>query len=143
MSGEFETHTSTLLLCRLCGSSRNVPVVLREKENGMEDVLDREISDEELEKMLQRVKTADRFDASASADSPDSVLSENGEEVLTDDFGFPFEPEGLYNSDPIEFEEIVKALWTVLSSTNQAATRYNRLSPYYTMLMQRLEKDIK
>ena len=109
----------------------------------MEDVMDREISDEELEKMLQRVRSADQFDASPSTSEPNGASSENGEEALTDEFGFPFEPEGLYNSAPIEFEEITKALWTILVHTNYTATRYNRLSPYYTMLMQRLEKDIK
>ena len=109
----------------------------------MEDVMDREITDEELEKMLQRVRSADQFDASPSTGEPNEAPSENGEEALTDEFGFPFEPEGLYNSAPIEFEEIAKALWTILVNTNYTATRYNRLSPYYTMLMQRLEKDIK
>ena len=102
-------------------------------------VLDREISDEELEKLLQNVKAADKFNASCSG--ADSIST--GDEALTDEFGFPFEPEGYYNSAPIEFEEIAKALWTILTNTNYAATRYNRLSPYYTMLMGRLEKDIR
>ena len=109
----------------------------------MENTFDREITDEELEKLLQHVKSADQFDAAPSDDGSNDFPEETSEEVLTDEFGFAFEAEGIYNSDPIEFEEIVKELWTILISTNNAAVRYNRLSPYYIMLLQRLEKDIK
>ncbi|MBQ6520725.1 MAG: hypothetical protein IJI14_18610 [Anaerolineaceae bacterium] len=106
----------------------------------MEDaVLNHEISDKELENLMQRVKAADQFDASPSGGSSNN----DKRRILTDEFGFPFEPEGIYNSAPIEFEEIAIALWTVLAHTNYTACRYNRLSPYYIMLMQILEKSIK
>lgn len=99
--------------------------------------LQTELTDEELKQALDRVKAADDFSASGS-ESPEET-----EQVLCDEYGFPFEPEGMYNSAPLEFEEVTKALWVVLNNLNHAATRYNRLSPHYPMLMQQLEKNIK
>lgn len=104
-----------------------------------------ELSDEELNQLLQNISAADGTGTSYFEDeTPDEELQKIREGYTgKDDYGFPFEPEGCYNSAPMEFEEIATGLWIVLSNTNYAATRYNRLSPYYTMLMQRLEKDIK
>ena len=98
-----------------------------------------ELTDQEMTELLGRVKTAD-----ACAVSGDSCSgpSEN-EQVLCDEYGFPFEPEGMYNNAPLEFEETAKALWVVMCNLNYAAVRYNRLSPYFPMLMSRLEKNIK
>ena len=98
-----------------------------------------ELSDREMEEMLNRVKTADAFDASTDADSENP----EAEHVLCDEYGFPFEPEGTYNNAPLEFEEVTKALWVVLINLNYTATRYHRQSPYYPLLMARLEKNIK
>ena len=98
-----------------------------------------ELTDQEMAELLGRVKTADAF--AVSGDSC-SGPSEN-EQVLCDEYGFPFEPEGMYNNAPLEFEETAKALWVVLCNLNYAAARYNRLSPYFPMLMSRLEKNIK
>ncbi|MBQ6518336.1 MAG: hypothetical protein IJI14_06430 [Anaerolineaceae bacterium] len=104
----------------------------------MEDaVLEREYRSEEPDTLLQNLTTADQLDASF-ADGKNGVKN-----ALTDEFGFPFEPEGRYNSAPLEFEETVKALWVVLTNTNYAAVRRNRLSPSYSILMQHLEKYIK
>lgn len=106
----------------------------------MEDALAREYTAEEKEEFLQHfINSSDQFDAFPSGNGSD----EGGKDVLSDSYGFPFEPEGIYNSAPIEFEEIATALWIMLSNINYAAVRYNRLSPCYTTLMQRLEKDIK
>ena len=99
--------------------------------------LQTELTDEELKQALDRVKAADDFSASGS-ESPEET-----EQVLCDEYGFPFEPEGMYNSAPLEFEEVTRTLWVVLNNLNHAATRYNRLSPHYPMLMQQLEKNIK
>ena len=104
--------------------------------------LQTELSAQELEQLLNRVKDADALNTSQASGAGNGQQPE-GEQVLCDDFGFPFEPEGMYNSAPIEFEEITKVLWTVLNNLNHAAIRYNRLSPYYPMLMQQLEKNIK
>ena len=90
-----------------------------------------ELTDQEMAELLGRVKAADG-----------SKPAEN-EQVLCDEFGFPFEPEGMYNNAPLEFEETAKALWVVLCNLNYAAARYNRLSPYFPMLMYRLEKIIR
>ena len=98
-----------------------------------------ELSDQEFEEMLNSVKTADAFDASPDTDSENP----ESEQVLCDEYGFPFEPEGTYNNAPLEFEEVTKALWTVLVNLNYTATRYHRQSPYYPLLMARLEKNIK
>ena len=98
-----------------------------------------ELTDQEMAEMLGRVKTADAFASSADAGSE----TPEAEQVLCDEYGFPFEPEGMYNNAPLEFEETAKALWVVLSNLNYAAARYNRLSPYFPMLMSRLEKNIR
>ena len=101
--------------------------------------LDTELSDQEMEEMLSRVKTADAFDAPVNADSENP----ESEQALCDEYGFPFEPEGTYNNAPLEFEEVAKALWIALINLNYTATRYHRQSPYYPLLMARLEKNIK
>ena len=98
-----------------------------------------ELSDREMEEMLNRVKTADAVDASSDTGSENPV----SEQVLCDEYGFPFEPEGTYNNAPIEFEEVAKALWIAVINLNYTATRYHRQSPYYPLLMARLEKNIK
>ena len=98
-----------------------------------------ELTDREMNEMLDRVKTADAFAASPDAGSG----APEDEQVLCDEYGFPFEPEGMYNNAPLEFEETAKALWVVICNLNYAAARYNRLSPYFPMLMSRLEKNIR
>ena len=98
-----------------------------------------ELTDQEMAELLVRVKTADAFAASGDAGSEPS----DEEQVLCDEYGFPFEPEGMYNNAPLEFEETAKALWVVMCNLNYAAARYNRLSPYFPMLMSRLEKNIR
>ena len=97
------------------------------------------LSDQEMAEMLDRVKAADAFAASPESDSENPET----EQVLCDEYGFPFEPEGSYNNAPLEFEEVTKALWVVLVNLNYAATRYHRQSPFYPLLMTRLEKNIK
>ncbi|MBQ6502518.1 MAG: hypothetical protein IJI57_01220, partial [Flexilinea sp.] len=101
--------------------------------------LDTELSNQETEEMLRRVKTGDAFNASpdTNSENPES------EQALCDEYGFPFEPEGTYNNAPLEFEEVAKALWIALINLNYTATRYHRQSPYYPLLMARLEKNIK
>ena len=89
--------------------------------------------------LLEKLKAAEAAKASRAETGADAEK----EEVLCDEYGFPFEPEGYYNSAPLEFEEVAKALWVVLNNLNYTATRYNRLSPYYPILMTSLEKDIK
>ena len=98
-----------------------------------------ELTDQEMAEMLDRVKAADAFAASPDAGRGPS----ENEQVLCDEYGFPFEPEGMYNNAPLEFEETAKALWVVMCNLNYAAVRYNRLSPYFPMLMSRLEKNIR
>ena len=56
-------------------------------------------------------------EAAKAARAETSTDAEN-EEVLCDEYGFPFEPEGYYNSAPLEFEEVAKALWVVLNNLN-------------------------
>ena len=65
------------------------------------------------------------------------------DEKLTDAYGLPFEPEDAVRSDPLEFEEMTSALWRLVNRVHYAATRYNRCSPYYLMLIYRLEKLIR
>ena len=89
-----------------------------------------ELSEQDLEELNNRVQQADQ----AAAD---------GEDVPVDEYGLPFEPEGFYNSAPLQFEEMAQNLWIVLDNTHYLATRYNRHSPYYLLLINKLEKYIK
>lgn len=101
-----------------------------------------DLTEEEITAMYNSMKNA------ASSDVPritnaQTAVSESSNEILVDNYNFPFEPEGIYNSAMLDFEEIAGALWTLIAQTHYCATRYNRLSPNYTMLMQHLEKDMK
>lgn len=101
-----------------------------------------ELTVREIEAMYDRMKTAGSKDVPQGA----GVKPENSEaaaEPLVDNYNFPFEPEGIYNSALLDFEEIAGALWVVINHTHYCASRYNRMSPNYTLLMQHLEKDIR
>ncbi len=93
------------------------------------------LTDQELDAMAERVLSEGQFDLPADG--------EGAEEILTDEYGLPFEPEGCYNSAPLAFEEMVQALWIVTNNAHYAATRYNRHSPTYMLLSDYLEKNIR
>ena len=57
----------------------------------MEDALAREYTAEEKKEFLQHFQSADQFDAFPSGNGSD----EGGKDVLSDPYGFPFEPEGI------------------------------------------------
>ena len=61
----------------------------------------------------------------------------------TDEYGFPYETAALYSDDPLEFEEIASTLWDVVSELHQNTTTFNRLSPFYALGMQSLERQIR
>ena len=104
--------------------------------------LQKEFTDQEGEELFSRMESDEQFDLSHDTE-PQLILPKGSGEVQYDEYGFPFEEEGIYNSAPLEFEEVTRALWVVTSSTHYAAVRYNRLSPLYFTLMGYLEKDIK
>ncbi len=104
-------------------------------------VLREDLTDQEREELFSRMESDEQFDVFPDAE-PRPVLPDSSAAQF-DEYGFPFEAEGIYNSAPLEFEEITRALWVVISSTHYAAVRYNRLSPLYVTLMGYLEKDIK
>ncbi len=93
------------------------------------------LTDQELDAMAERVLSEGQFDLPADG--------EGAEEILTDEYGLPFELEGCYNSAPLAFEEMVQALWIVTNNAHYAATRYNRHSPTYMLLSDYLEKNIR
>ena len=93
------------------------------------------LTDQELDAMAERVLSEGQFDLPADG--------EGAEEILTDEYGLPFEPEGCYNSAPLAFEEMVQELWIVTNNAHYAATRYNRHSPTYMLLSDYLEKNIR
>ena len=103
--------------------------------------LKKDYMEQEREELLSRMESDEKLDASPDAE-PRLALPDSSAEQC-DEYGFPFEAEGIYNSAPLEFEEVTRALWVVISSTHYAAVRYNRLSPHYVTLMGYLEKDIK
>ena len=100
-----------------------------------------ELTDQEIEAMYNRLKPVDSLDDPRVADTQNAGTEKP--EDLVDNYNFPFEPEGIYNSALLDFEEISSALWTLILHTHYSATRFNRHSPNYTLLMQNLEKDIK
>ena len=93
------------------------------------------LTDQELDAMAERVLSEGQFDLPAEGD--------NADEILTDEYGLPFEPEGCYNSAPLAFEEMTQALWIVTNNAHYAATRYNRHSPTYMLLSDYLDKNIR
>ena len=101
-----------------------------------------EMTAQEIEEMYNRLKSVESSDASSAGDTQ-TADPQAAAEPLVDNYNFPFEPEGIYNSAMLDFEEISAALWTLILHTHYSATRYNRMSPNYTLLMQHLEKDIK
>lgn len=105
-----------------------------------------ELSAGKIMDLLNRVKSADQFDPSLNSDPSRTDASDStgsNEDRLTDEYGFPFEPEGCYNCAPLEFKEVAEALQILLSNMNYAAVRFNRLSPNYTLVMPYIEKFIK
>ena len=105
-------------------------------------MLQKKFTDQEREELFSRMESDEQFDVSRDTE-PRLILPEDSGDVQYDEYGFPFEEEGIYNSAPLEFEEVTRALWVVITSTHYAAVRYNRLSPHYFTLMGYLEKDIK
>ena len=101
-----------------------------------------EMTAQEIEEMYNRLKSVESSDASSAGDTQ-TADPQAAAEPLVDNYNFPFEPEGIYNSAMLDFEEISAALWTLILHTHYSAARYNRMSPNYTLLMQHLEKDIK
>lgn len=69
-----------------------------------------------------------------TAESPDA---------LTDEYGFAYETAALYSDAPLEFEEIAFTLWEVVNELHQNTTTFNRLSPFYALGMQSLERQIR
>ena len=108
----------------------------------MDDRLVTEITDQEIKEMYDRIVAAGTSDIPQNSD-PQPVPAASDDQELVDNYGFPFEPEGIYNSAMLDFEEVAEALWGLILQTHYCATRYHRLSPNYTLLMQILEKHIK
>ena len=107
-----------------------------------DDRLITEISDEEMQKMYEEAQNSLAQDEELYDDDPNFIKRpEDGTAV--DEYGLPFEPESLYNSSPLQYEEEAQMLWIITSSMHYAATRYNRHSPNYYMLCTELEKNIK
>lgn len=90
-----------------------------------------ELNTEKLQSLLDQAKQADGHNS-----LPDGTIP-------VDEYGLPFEPEGNYDSAPLQFEEMAQALWIVTNNIHYAATRYNRHSPVYFTLITQLEKNIK
>ena len=108
----------------------------------MDDRLVTEITDQEIKEMYDRIVAAGTSDIPQNSD-PQPVPAASDDQELVDNYGFPFEPEGIYNSTMLDFEEVAEALWGLILQTHYCATRYHRLSPNYTLLMQILEKHIR
>ena len=108
----------------------------------MDDRLVTEIMDQEIKEMYDRIIAAGTSDIPQNSD-PQPVPAASDDQELVDNYGFPFEPEGIYNSAMLDFEEVAEALWGLILQAHYCATRYHRLSPNYTLLMQILEKHIK
>ena len=104
----------------------------------MDDRLVTEITDQEIKEMYDRIVAAGTSDIPQNSD-PQPVPAASDDQELVDNYGFPFEPEGIYNSAMLDFEEVAEALWGLILQTHYCATRYHRLSPNYTLLMQILE----
>jgi hypothetical protein len=108
----------------------------------MDSRLQTELTEEDIKAMYDRMKASGSFDAPQDSD-PQPVITAPDDEELVDNYGFPFEPESIYNSAMLDFEEVAGVLWGLILQTHYCATRYHRLSPNYTLLMQHLEKDIR
>ena len=104
-----------------------------------------ELTDQELQQLIEYAqsagKTAANNDPQSNAGPED--LPRFDQKEIADEYGLPFDPEGYYNSAPLEFEETAGSLWYFLNTLHYAATRYNRHSPAYFSLLKELEKNIK
>ena len=103
-----------------------------------------ELNDDELRAVYERARQASTAAALDEIDPEDDF--ESGRFDLSGDFdenGLTFDPEGMYNSAPLEFEEMMGILWHVANSLHYAATRYDRHSTQYFTLLKELEKQIK
>ena len=104
-----------------------------------------ELTDRELQQLIERAQSLEQksaADGSQSDAGPDD-LPRFDQKDITDEYGLPFDPEGCYNSAPLEFEETAGFLWYFLNTLHYAATRYSRHSPAYFSLLRELEKNIK
>ena len=78
------------------------------------------------------------------AEMPRDLRSYSEEEKqLYDPYGLPFEPLDEFSDAPLEFEKLTEALWEDLTETYILAASYNRRSPFYLILCNHLEKNIR
>ena len=104
----------------------------------------KELNDDELRAVYERARQAEAAGAFDDIDPEDDF--ESGQYDLSgdcDENGLPFDPEGMYNSAPLAFDEMMNVLWHVTNAIHYTATRYNRHSTQYFTLMKELEKHIK
>jgi len=104
----------------------------------------KELNEDELRAVYERARQASAAGAFDEIDQEEDF--ESGQFDLSgdcDENGLPFDPEGMYNSAPLEFEEMMGILWHVANSLHYAATRYDRHSTQYFTLLKELEKQIK
>ena len=111
----------------------------------MENVgLVKELNEDELRAVYERARQAGAAGAFDDIEPEENI--ESGQFDLSgdcDENGLPFDPEGMYNSAPLEFGEMMNILWHVTNAIHYTATRYNRHSTQYSTLMKELEKHIK
>ena len=107
-----------------------------------EDKLITDISDEEMQQLIEEAQKSVQRNEELRDNDPDLVNGFN-DETAVDEYGMPFEPESFYNGAPLQYEEEAQMLWFITSNMHYAATRYNRHSPNYYLLCTELEKNIK
>ena len=104
----------------------------------------KDLNEDELRAVYERARQAGAAGAFDDIDPDEDI--ESGQFDLSgdcDENGLPFDPEGMYDSAPLEFDEMMKVLWHVTNQLHYAATRCNRHSTQYFTLMKELEQHIK
>ena len=104
----------------------------------------KELNEDELRAVYERAWQAGAAGAFDDIDPEEDF--ESGQFDLSgdcDENGLPFDLEGMYNSAPLAFDEMMQILWDVTNAIHYTATRYNRHSTQYFTLMKELEKHIK
>ena len=104
----------------------------------------KDLNEDELRAVFERARQAGAVGAFDDIDPDEDI--ESGQFDLSgdcDENGLPFDPEGMYNSAPLEFGKMMQILWDVTNAIHYTATRYNRHSTQYFTLMRELEKHIK
>ena len=84
-----------------------------------------EMTDQELQQLIERAQSVGQNAANndPQSDAGPEDLPRFDQKDITDEYGLLFDPEGYYNSAPLEFEETAGFLWYFFNTPGHPVLR--------------------